>query len=308
MSDSGKQEISGVGVEALKRFIADHPDWLVIDHTQMEKWESCHRRYKYEYVDKLTRVSSYDAEFGAMLHEMLSEWYEAHGKWHPTVGYMSELYDRFQQNCWNASPPPNNRMGVFTQQHAMTCFNEYTIRYTPDFQTYEVVTSEELYFRQIADRVLWLSKPDLVLRRIGDQQLVTLDFKHSVWDFNRSLLEFDRQFIGQAFAAQSKWMIKAFFHSQLPRRVGEPPTVQIYRPTEPADGELVAEWIDETRAAVKPILEARDTGVYQKRSPRACMDFNRLCEFHDLCVLGRNAAQIMIDSREKVNPNEYLGL
>ena len=37
------------------------------------------------------------------------------------------------------------------------------------------------YFREIMPQVLWLSKPDLVLRRRGDNDLVTLDFKHSVW-------------------------------------------------------------------------------------------------------------------------------
>jgi hypothetical protein len=301
--------IHGKGAKELLAFLAEHPDWIMIDHSRLERWEQCPRKYKYEYVDNMYRESSYDAEFGNLLHKLLGEWYLKGPSWNPDQSFLNRIWNQFLDVCYNAPSPQANRAAVFTLEHAMRAFAAYKERYAPDFETYDVVDSETLYFREIMPGVLWVSKPDLILRRKGDQQLVTLDFKHSVWEFNRNLLSFDRQFVGQSFAAESKWMIKVFFHSQtpLPGRTGAP-VVRIYRDVEPADGELASEWLNETIMMIKPILEAKQTGVYPKRAPRACMDFNRLCQFAEICQIGKIAGQIMIDAREKTNPNDYLGM
>lgn len=166
------------------------------------------------------------------------------------------------------------------------------------------------YFREIMPQVLWLSKPDLVLRRRGDNDLVTLDFKHSVWEFNRSLLAFDRQFVGQAYAAGSKWMIKTFIHTNLPRPGvrAAAATIDIHRNIEPVDGQLYTEWLEETKLMLEPVLEARRRNVFPKRAPRACSDYNHPCPFHELCDVGKIVGQLLIETREKDNPLKYLGM
>jgi hypothetical protein len=291
--------------------MADHPDWLFIDHSQLERWEQCPRKYKYEYVDHLAKQTSWDTEFGTALHKLLSKWYLTGPNWYPNTNELRQIWDEFSETIASAAQPRQDRLPIFTVDHLTNCFSQYIDRYRPDFETYRVVSSEEVYFREISEGVIWLAKLDLLLERIGDGQLVNNDFKHSTWDFNRDLLAFDRQFVGQSFAADTKWMIKSFFHSALPRsRPGQAvrPTINIYRPTEPADSELTTEWLEETRMMLKPILEARKTDVYPKRAPRACMDFNRLCEFSELCVIGRKAAKMLIEDRERVNSHDYLGL
>lgn len=301
--------IQGRGANELKKFLDANPEYIIVDHSRLERWEQCPRKYKHEYVDQLERERSYDAEFGTVLHKILGAWYLNGPTWIPSDRFLNQIWTEFHDAVFAAAAPPANRNAVFTLDHALRAFQAYRDRYQPDFETYEVVDSETLYFREIIPNVLWVSKPDLVLRRKGDQQLATLDFKHSVWEFNRNLLAFDRQFVGQAFAAQSQWMIKAFFHSQTPApgRSGSP-TVRIYRENEPADGELTEEWLEETKLMLKPILEAKQTHVYPKRAPRACMDFNRPCPFAEICNVGKRAGQILIDAREKTNSNDYLGL
>lgn len=294
--------MQGRGKESLVAFLAEHPGWRVIDYSQLNLWEACARKYEYEHVKRLQRLEYAPPLFSTLLiHAPLSQWYLTDGNYSPIA---SEWHDKWQEFIGVVSAPLGPRQeGIYTLNNAVACFRAYCDRFRLDFTTYVVESSEEIYWRVLPgiDGVVWLAKPDLVLKRIADEAVVTNDFKFSAWDFQENLLEFDRQFLSQAYVTGAEFMMKNFIRADNRGRV------MINREFEPVAVDQLEEWLLETCQNVRHMLNDIETGVYPKRAPGACYAYKRECEYKQLCTLGKSRG-FAIDNLDTRNPLEYLGL
>lgn len=297
----------GRGKESLAKFLDEHPGWIIVDHSQLEQWEQCKRKYEYIYRHGLDKGVNVAGEFSSLLvHHPLSKWYLNGGRVAPTNQEWDTWWLEFNERIGN-TPLTNRQRGAYTLQVARQIYNQYTQTHNPDFRMYKIVSSEEIYWATVDGLVgaVWVSKPDLVLQE-PDQSLTNADFKQSIYDFNVDLIQFDNQFLGQAYVIGAKHMMKNFAQIILDRSY-RPQEVRLNRSYEPVDADLMEEWIVELRHELQHLVDSVAKGIYRKSAPKACTDFNHACPFNDLCPLGR-AREVVMDTRERVNPLEYLGL
>src|SRR3990167_8955629 len=70
----------GKGVKSLKKVLADNPKFVMLDMSQINSFETCHRKYWYVYRKHLSDPVGPGALFSSMfLHPLLSRWYESQG-------------------------------------------------------------------------------------------------------------------------------------------------------------------------------------------------------------------------------------
>lgn len=301
-------EARGIGLGSLKSFCAANPTYLMLDFTGLSLYEHCGMKYHLIRNEKLQEAKSISALFGSeLMHPVLSAWYLGGCKAPPNDLTWDNLWNSF---VYKLSPTELANAGFsYTKDHFIKACTQYIETYGDDLEKYRVVSSEEIYWAVLPNtHIIWVSKPDLVLERLLDRKLVSSDFKSSVWDIHQALNPFDRQFLGQAHNTGADFMMK--LHILLPRskpKTGEAKII-IKRTIEPVDPDLMAEWIREAQFMGEEIQRSYDTGVWPKRSPRACTEFRRVCEFrNDVCPMGLSKGDI-IEGMEKTNPMEYLGL
>lgn len=283
-----------------EEFIKENSDYLVVSHSQIEKFEQCHRKWSYHSIDKLVEQKTWPMNFsGMMLHPALSRWYTSGGK--QTFG------DKDWQNAWLAYttsmegvPLPRNQTSIYSINNAFTIINTYINQFYKDFEMYKVVESETKRWKILPGmKAVYLSIPDLVLSRIGDEKIVVNDFKHSTWDVNADLQVFDRQLLGQAWVTDAKFLMKTHIHTKV-GRAGENPLITITRPFDPVEPDQLSEWLDEVCMTADEIQRAREKGVFVKHAPKGCFAFQKKCEFVELCNLG-SSRKFMIESMPKRN-------
>jgi len=284
----------------IEKFMAENPDYLVISQSQIENWDRCQRYWHYVSMHRLATEITWPMKFsGMMLHPALSRWYKTSGK---------EVIDSLEwQDCWikytqlvQAIPCPRGKQAIYSREHADRIVTQYTDMFNRDFEMYRFVASEEKRYKVLPNlKAVYLSIPDLVLERIGDDKVVVNDFKHSTWDANIGLAPFDRQLLGQAFVCDAQFLMKTHMLSKVTAaRNGSVATCEITRPFDPVELDQMKEWIDEVCQTAEEILHAKEKNVFVKQAPKGCFAFNKECQFKELCGLGA-ARSYMIDSMPK---------
>jgi len=302
----------GVGTQSLNAFLKSQPLTVVIDHTQMSMFELCAMKYNYVYNHNLVDDVDVSALYSQhLIHPMLANFYMRKPVTEDTFSRAWTVFTKVVD-----SRRLNNRQRqAYTRANAEYNFNEYVIKYAPDLDMYELVSSEETYWRVleqgngVVPTKIWLSKPDLVVKRVDDV-LGTLDFKQSLYDINRDLLPFDRQFLGQAYTVGAKFIIKRHLQTILPtqRQIdgGAASTTTAFTATTlPVDTQLLDEWVAEQIQNMNEVITAQLSGVWSKQAPSACHAFNKLCKFKSLCSLGKTR-DMAISTMEKGNTRAYL--
>mgnify|MGYP001562298737 CR=1 FL=1 len=297
--------MQGIGVKSLQRFLDEHanPPWLVLDFTGMQLYDTCNRKYQYIREMKLPERKSVPMLYSSMIiHPILARWYTENGQFAPSEA----IWRRMWTSYIKAVNEPNVILGnsnIYSRIMAQNIFKQYIGQFALDIDTYKITAIETVYWKELpgVERTIFASKPDLVLTRLGDNALITADFKHSVWDSGEDIIPFDRQFLGQSWAAGSAYMMKNFILVTRDGRIG------ISRTFKPAatDGDLIVEWLAETVATAQHVIESREREMWRKNAPKACNDFNRKCEFFDLCELGQLRHKV-IENLPKVDPLKYL--
>jgi hypothetical protein len=268
----------------LEQFMRENPDYLAISHSQIENWDRCQRLWHYVSMHKLATEVTWPMKFsGTMLHPALSRWYKSEG---------TELMDSAAwHECWNKYmesvqmiPCPRNRQAIYSQEHASDIIAQYVTLYQTDFTKYSFVASEEPRYRLLPGlKVIYLSIPDLVLQQINDGNIVVNDFKHSTWDTNSGLDSFDRQLLGQAFVCDANMIMKTHMFSSIKNSKA---VCTITRDDMIIESDQMTEWLSETSQTAREIIEAKKYNTFVKQAPKGCFAFNKVCRFHDICLLG----------------------
>lgn len=292
--------VKGIGLPLLQQFLEERPEYRIYDYSSTTKFEECAARYRYVFEESLADLESRPALFSScLIHPPLAFWYSHKGK--PWNG-------RDWESAWAlftakvGGIPATPRDALYTKDVAMQAVSAYTSRYTLDHSNYVFINTETVYWFVVpgVDNAVWVAKPDLVLAR-QDKELVTFDFKSSLYSFGMNLVDFDRQFLGQVYATGAKHMCKAFI--QLPSAYNE--GLRITRDVLPVDKQLLDEWLQDAQRLIKEIQGARSSKVWIKRAPEACTKYNRMCTFVDLCKLGK-LRDSMFTTWKKATPFGYL--
>lgn len=296
------------GTDSLREFLAQRPDWIVCDYSQVQLWEQCGQKYKHTYIDKLSQGPKVAAEFSSLLiHDPLSRWYLEAGNWIPHSRYWAGQWTTFAARTQHAAL--SKREEAAYQLHvAQQIISEYTHAHAIDFSMYRVVDSEVIYWVAWDDlKVVWLSKPDLLLEHIADGSRMSGDFKSSIYNFNESLIAYDRQFLSQVYTTGSQHMMKAFVQIHLDKKMQFSHIEWSPRNIQQVNPDLLEGWARDMRQNVAHLRLDIDRGVFPKRAPKACFDYNRTCPFKRFCDLG-SAAEYVLQYEPRTNPLEYLGL
>jgi hypothetical protein len=229
----------------------------------------------------------------------LSRWYKSGGTEMPDSKSWYECWTKYMA-ALQMVPCPKGKQTIYSQEHADNIVRIYFDMFSKDFEMYRVIASEEKRYRVLPGlKAVYLSIPDLVLERIGDNKVVVNDFKHSTWDMNTDLDIFDRQLLGQAYVTGAQFLMKTHILSSVrPNRDGGGTVCDITRPFDPVEPDQMQEWIDEVCQTASEILRAKQKGVFVKQAPKGCFAFMKKCEFHDLCSLG-SAREHMIVTMPK---------
>lgn len=288
-----------------EQFIAENPDYLAISHSQIENFERCHRYWEYVSLKKLAIETTWPMRFsGDMLHPAFSRWYKTGGKAKLNSVEWQLYWDKYMLAVANI-PCPKSKALIYSREHARQIVQQYIEQYDKDFVMYEFLESEERRYRVLPGlKVVYLSIPDLVLKRIGDDKIVVNDFKHSTWRINVGLDSFHRQLLGQAFVTGAEFLMKTNIYSDIKttRDTGAIASCEITRPFDPVEPDQMSEWIDEVCQTAEEMQHAIAKGVFVKHSPKGCFQFNKECEFKQLCSLG-SARNYMIDTMPKRERN-----
>ena len=304
--------IRGQGIDNLKKYLSENPGTIIVDNSQASLFERCPQAYDYRYNHHLIEQQGIAAVFSKyLIHEPFSLWYGSKGN---IVWPRSHFDVVWTQICTAArystivARARTNDLRIYTGATAHTMYSAYLRKFSRDFEMYQVVSSEDVYFVTFDDipGVIYLSKPDLILAQ-NDSVLINADFKISQYPDQRDLLPFDRQFLGQAFASGSRIMMKNFINVFQIRETSLP-HVDITRNVVPVDDDLMAEFVRDLKLTLVQIREAHKTKTYPKYAPKACYPFPKhVCPWMTLCSLGKTRS-IAIEEEETENPLEYLGL
>jgi len=287
--------------QSFEEFMRENPDFLAISHSQIESWDQCQRKWHYTSMHKLATEVTWPMKFsGMMLHPALSRWYKSNG--------MEQLDSKAWAECWQEYmriigpiPCPRGKQAIYSKNHANEIVHKYTEMYYKDFAMYRFVASEEKRWKVLPDmKVVYLSIPDLVLQRIGDDKIIVNDFKHSTWNANTMLEVFDRQLLGQAFVTDAEYIMKTHIFSSvtLSRNYGAETFCEITRSFNLVEKDQMQEWLDEVCQTASEIIRAKENNVFVKQAPHGCFAYAKKCEFTDLCSLG-SARSYMIDTMPK---------
>jgi hypothetical protein len=285
-----------------KEFFKDHPDFTPVSFSQIEKWEQCHRKWSYYYIDKLESAKSWASEFSsALIHPALAKWYLTGGT-RLAVNEWDELWENYINVVGQIPSSSKADTEIYTLRNAIQHIGIYVERYEPDFDMYDTVSSEEMFFKIVpdVDKFVYLSKPDVLLARKTDKKKVTLDFKHSKWDINAGLSPFDRQFLGQAWVTGAEFMMKTHMQTKYTVKNGFEHITN--RSHEPVDDDQMTEFVTELQLKCDQIASAKRRNTFPKHAPKACNDFHKPCEYIDLCRVGSSRKSMMefLPKRERM--------
>ena len=307
-------EARGVGSDSLKRFLADNPQYVgeVYDYSQLALWDQCHRKYSYRYIDEVSSKIDPSAIFSTyVMHPVIAALFQD-----AVADYANLIkagWEQFVLALNKATPMTAKHQQCYAPNPAYTALLQVEDKTFLLRDTHTFVNTETLYWRTLPNvpDAIWVSKPDVVLARKEDGKLVTVEIKTSMYDFTADLNPFDRQILSQAWTVEPIKQIKLFIQfcfdskSKFGGTIVYPENGPL-KPMQP-DAILLSEWLAEVEFEVDAIKRAKQSGVWVKRSPSACRDFNRDCPMLDLCLVGASR-KFLASGMEHDNPLEYLGL
>lgn len=301
MDDRGK------GADSLKHFMSENSDHKLYDYSSLELADQCLRKYKYKYVDGVADQTGIEAEFSKnLIHPVIglayTMSYERFHDMRQNRRFWEPMWAKFQGSGVRAA---TSRQAVYTLDMAQRLVNAFCTAYPIESEEYSLEGIEQLYWRVLPGLkcAVWVAKPDLMLRRRGDQRQVAAEIKVSSWPFNRSLNIMDRQLLSQAWVSDSAINMKIFLQIVLERE--KLINLEAQREVKPTDPEMMAEWLDETQFSVGVLQDAQRSDIWPKRAPRSCMDFNKPCAYIHICPLGSSKRMVMAGFAKR-EPFDYL--
>ena len=303
----------GKGVKSLLGFLKANPGWLVLDNSQNSDFGTCPQKYRLKYLEQLPdRSTSAAMAYGTWLvHEPIEHWYRNAGGMPSGANWNiwnSQFTNEVAEYAGDLRP---SEVSLYTMANSQRILNDYAGQYQNDFGMYRPVSSEVVYWSTLPglQRIVWLSKPDLLLETIASKQLVNVDIKSSTMNRDE-LIPFDRQFVGQSFATGSAEAVKVAIHlvPGTTRAPARPATHAISRYHVKVTDQIMQAWVAETVADCEALLKSLDTSVWPKRSPTACYAWNRTCSFINVCNATGEHERAYINGLRRVNNLEYLGL
>lgn len=262
-------------------------DIMELDYTQLSLFTFCPRKYKYIYRDCLEHHVGNAAHFSSLLvHQGIAAWYKNEK---PDWAGWYDLY-------LAVVPKPDDEL--YTLPRAQKVVELYSEQFASDREEYELVGAEVAGSFEISNNDRFISKPDLILSEKTTGNRGVIDIKTSKWAINAELITFDRQFLGQARLVGAQWMMKS--HVQLLKK--DTRLTRSYRLVTP---DLLDEWQREIETVYAFIAICEKTGVWPKQAPGSCTSYNSLCEFVELCGMGKLREQI-VTNWKKVDPFAYL--
>jgi len=304
---------NGSDFKSLQTFLKEHPTYRLYDYSQLEAWDTCARKYQYVYRLELAVPDSISATFSEKLvHPFVAKFYQTLNEKPDTSWDSPEAYDdlwyayqEYISNLVSVEPVSAKYAVVYTLDTLKSMIDVLKHQMKGDKGLLKWVNTESVYWRVLPgiENSVWLAKPDLVLAK-PDGKLVTVDIKMSLYDFHTNLSSFDRQFLSQAYAANSSYMMKLFFHIMQDTR-NNIKKITLNRSIIAPEPDLMNEWLDEVRTTIKAIQDNDNSQIWPKRSPRSCWDFNHPCAFIELCNLG-SGRLYMIDDWQKRSSTAYL--
>src|SRR3990167_5709059 len=280
----------GLGANSLRCYMVDNPGCFIIDMSQLNTFERCPELYNNVYNKGLQELKGPGALFSSLvIHPLLSRWYLAGGTRPLTPLMIKKAWMSFNNKC-SLLNLRQNQTYAYSFSTVTKLLATYVTQYSLDFDMYKVASSEDFYWKVMTNidflggKVIFISKPDLVLMRLGDGAITTLDWKTSMYNTQPTLLPFDRQFLGQAWVTDAKFMLKAFM--LLPASAGVYPT--LIREFAEVDKDLMLEFEKELYISIQQLLLSKQLEVWPKRAPNSCYPFPGItCSFIDLCPLGK---------------------
>lgn len=267
-----------------------------MDNSRLQEYAACKQLYDYKFNHSLAEPSGSAARYSTvMIHQPLELWYKFGGNYTPNWSMLMQAWNPNQEELLA------DRFANYTIAKAEQLFKEYTERFGEDLVTYEFVESEVYRTRELAPGLMpFGSKTDIVLRHRNTGETHTLEIKASRWKHILTSLSFNAQVIGQAYVNQAARSMVAFFdlsgRGSLSRFEFE------------FTQEEVDQWRRERITELMQFQVSVETGVWP-RNDKACMRFNRVCPFLELCELGgtqNEAVRERIKLMDKHDPLAYL--
>jgi hypothetical protein len=311
----------GIGVKSLQEFMQANPGHEIYDFSSLELADQCLRKYSYKYIDHVdsSELASPSAEFSkCIIHPMAVDFFRMETHDFTSVTRTGE-YWRPLFEAWARTTHANltpKYQAAYTIDAAQIAARNLMDQVGTERLRYHYLSHEQVYWRVLPDldNAIWVAKPDVMLTRDLDGAEISVEVKQSLYPFNAQLNNFDRQLLSQAWVTGVPAQLRLFMQFCV-RPASRSSThfgldgVDVYFSHNDFDTGLMQEWLAETQFSVETIQRAKKSGIWTKRAPRACNDFNHQCIWlsNGGCAMGP-VRSFLIEGMNKINPLEYLGL
>jgi len=302
---------NGNGIDSLKAFLKDNPSYDIYDYSQIELADQCLRKYSFRYIHSMAFPEGIEAAFSSkIIHPMIGRIFQqTNALPQPTSKDWLEWLNGYSIAIRN-QPITNKQKNIYTIETAKVIYERISTRRYGNFVDIDpkCTKPEVLYWRVLPDikNAVWIAKPDLIIEDPKINWRATVEAKVSTFAPNHELNPFDRQLLSQAWTTQLNLQVR-LFNLILLSESNQIQQINCYIQNNIVDAGLLNEWLEEIQFAVMVIQQAKASNVFPKRSPRACMDFGKPCPMAEFCTIGPGR-QLLMDTRPKANPFEYLGL
>ena len=144
-------------------------DGVRFSYSSVSTFETCPYAFKLTYIDVLPRLNNFFAEYGSFTHECLEKYFNGELELFELSQYYMENYDAFV-----TSISPVGLEARYKEQ-GQAFFDNFSV----DRNDYEILVIEDKIDFTVKD-VLFVAKPDLVLRNKKTQKTGLYDYKTSV--------------------------------------------------------------------------------------------------------------------------------
>lgn len=234
--------------------------------SQLQLYEHCPRKHFYRYSLNLADPPGIEASFSThLIHKPITDWYSCLSQdW-------GAYWIAFKRDTELVANTPTYRTAFYTLELAQFMFEAYTKTYPVDFNTVESTEKLHLLFKH--EDIEFVVKPDVVL---GQPDPMVIELKASQYDYILQNPGFNRQLVAQSVATNREKVSLRLLNLKT-RKILE---------------QLICVTLDHKEEFMRELLYSslpkfnisQLTGIWEKHSPGACIEFNRLCVFSELCL------------------------
>ncbi|GEM_PF-3634356 len=144
---------------------------MVFSYSNLSTFETCKLLWKKIYIEKIERKSGFYAEVGLIFHETLEKYFKEEIESYQMLDYYKDNYSRV---VVSDEPPFPKGIGEKYYQDGITFFSNF------DFSRddYDMLNVEEPVKTTISE-IMFVIKPDLVMRDKETQNIILMDYKTS---------------------------------------------------------------------------------------------------------------------------------